>query len=234
MQQKEWTIIDNMIQPMEMRPPSFLCIDIMQSIERLGFEEVYIRGSVTEECIPHPKSDVDIIAFLDRNPYRNIRTEIQEALRPFTRPCDVLVTSREAYMQNRALSLLGCTRSLSVSGGDTLLQPVPADMELAKALWTQYNPSRYKDGYPPERALITAKQLFRAIGVIRLIEDNRLSRHLPTCLQWAHEIAPSHVAETYDEMWFNLKRRTWQSVPVEPVVEWLIQKAHTHNLQPNQ
>jgi len=231
-QQKEWTIIDNMIQPMEIRPPSFLCIDMIQSIDQLGFEDVYMRGSVTEECIPHPKSDVDIIAFVGRNPYRNIAKEIREALQPFNRPSDVLVMSRVAYMQNRALSLLGCTRSLTVSGRETLLQPVPADMELARALWAQYNPSRYKDGYPPERALIIAKQLFRAVGVIRLIEDNRLSRHLYTCLQWAHEIAPPHVAETYDEMWFNLKRRTWQSVPVEPVVEWLIQKAQTHNLQP--
>ena len=115
MQQKEWTIVDNMIQPMEMRPPSFLCINMIQAIERLGFEDIYMRGSVTEEVIPHPKSDVDIIAFVERNPYRNLRTEILEALRPFNRPCDVLVTSREAYMQNRALSLLGCTRSLTVS-----------------------------------------------------------------------------------------------------------------------
>ena len=231
MQQKEWTIINNMIQPMDMRPPSFLCLDMMTAIQNLGLEDVYMRGSVTEECIPHPKSDVDIIAFVNRNPNRNIATEIREALQPFNRPNDVLVMSREQYLQNRALSLLGCTRSLLVSGRDTLLRPVPANKELTEALWTQYNPSRYKDGYPPRRALITAKQLFRAIGVIRLIEDGRLSRQLYTCLQWAYEMAPSHVAETYEEMWRNLKRRTWQSVPVEPVVEWLVKKAHTHNIQ---
>ena len=63
---------------MEMRPPSFLCINMIQAIERLGFEDIYMRGSVTEEFIPHPKSDVDIIAFLDRNPHPNLRTEIQE------------------------------------------------------------------------------------------------------------------------------------------------------------
>ena len=72
---------------------------MIQAIERLGFEDIYMRGSVTEEVIPHPKSDVDIIAFVDVT-HRNLRTEILEGSAPFSRPCDVLVTNREAYMQN--------------------------------------------------------------------------------------------------------------------------------------
>ena len=133
-------------------------------------------------------------------------------------------------MKDKVRKLLLSTRSYCVTGEPFPDLHIPADIHIARALWKPYNPTKYTDGYIPMRSLIIAKQLFRAVGVVRLMEDMRLSRHLPTCLRWAWEIAPVHVAQCYQTIWDNLQTPHWSSVPVEPVVQWLKNKEHSHGL----
>ena len=139
--------------------------------------------------------------------------------------------SYEQLIQDIPKLLLVSTRSYSVVGEAFPSVVIPADIHTARALWNQYNPTRYASGYAPRRSLIVAKQLLRSVGVVRLIEEERLSRHLPTCLQWAWELAPKSVANSYQQLWNTLQTPNWESIDIDSIVRWLGEKEELYDLQ---
>ena len=230
-QRREWNIVEGIFQPFDVFPQSLECLRIVDNLRCTPLLDVYLRGSVVEEFRPHPGSDLDVYIFTDRNAGHDVYQVVRNALKDVRRPIEAIVQSRDRFMEDTVRVLLGTTRSYCVTGHPFPLVSVPVSVKTARALWTMYAPTRYSNGYPAIRSLIIAKQLFRAVGVVRLIEEGRLSRHLWTCLQWAWEIAPIQVAECYQRIWDNLQNPVWQSVDIKPVVRWLEAKEHVHQLK---
>ena len=162
---------------------------------------------MVEDFRPHIDSDLDLYVLTDHNQGLDIQGVLHEVLSAFHRPIEAVTMSYEQLIQDIPKLLLVSTRSYSVVGEAFPSVVIPADIHTARALWNQYNPTRYASGYAPRRSLIVAKQLLRAVGVIRLIEEERLSRHLPTCLQWAWELAPKSVANCYHNSGTHCKHR---------------------------
>ena len=156
--------------------------------------------------------------------------EIEEKLSFLNRPIEILCLPQNYFLQDIPRALLGTTRSYPIVGPNFPTVSIKADIHTARAHWNLYNPLKYHSGYRPQKSLIIAKQLFRSVGVIQLIENQRFSRHLPTCLQWAWEIAPLEVAKCYQNMWNNINQQNWDSIDIDSIHTWLKQKENQHQL----
>ena len=228
---REWTIIDGIFQRMDVHPKSILCFDILEALRPLHLDNAFVRGSILEECIPHPKSDIDILVFSDPRDNGNLCQTIRKTLHFTNRTIEVISMPRDLFFKDIPRALLGTTRSFPIVGPVFPTLYIPADIQTARAHWNLYNPLKYQAGYSQRKLLIVAKQLFRAVGVIQLIENQRFSRHLPTCLQWAWEIAPVQVAQCYQHLWVYLNRQPWQYLDLQPVYQWLEQKENQYELR---
>ena len=229
--QREWNIEGGFFQPFHVYPQNTECIRIVESIRQTPLRDVYLRGSIVEEFRPHRNSDLDLYVLTDCNQGLDIQAILHEALSAFHRPIEAVKMSYEQLNRDIPKLLLVSTRSYPVVGEVFPSVAIPADIHTARALWNQYNPTRYTNGYAPSWSLAVAKQMLRAVGVVRLIEEERLSRHLPTCLQWAWEIAPKSVANSYQQIWNTLQTPYWVSTDINPIVQWLREKEECYGLE---
>ena len=228
----EWRIENGYFQPKLLSAKSYEVHQIIRALQETQLADVFLRGSILEEWMPHPKSDLDIYVFTDQNQGLPISQIIQSALHFVHRPIEIVCMNQSTFLGDIPKALLGSTRSYAIHNPFPSCQ-IKADYEAAKAHWLQYRPTRYQTGYPAHKSLVMSKQLFRSIGVIRLIEDQRFSRHLPTCLQWAYEIAPLNVAQNFELLWHNLAQPSWHSINIDPIIEWFKEKEVQYNLYPS-
>jgi hypothetical protein len=201
---REWDIQQGYFQPFSFENLSMECWRIIGALRRLNMRDhlIYIRGSIVEEMVPHPKADVDLVIIGEQNPI----TLIEESLKFCHRPLDIHFFTPSKLQNSMCFRLLLSTRVVPVNCPSFPNLQIPVTKETALAIWTEYNalqlPSTLSD-----RSIVRVCQtkiLIRAVGFFMLMREMRFSRHLPTCLHWIELNAPRDVHQSYQELWMHM------------------------------
>lgn len=148
---------------------------------------VYARGSVIESALPFARSDLDLFFVLPEN---GLLPPLSHADIITRRELDVKVIRKNTLQSDKALYSLLAHRSIHVCGPVLNLAPVKADLDFAWRHWLKYCPA----GLPAEitcnhrYSVILMKQLIRSFGVLMFLEQNRFTRDIGECIQYAARI----------------------------------------------
>ena len=179
---------------------------------------VFVRGSLIEECSPHPKSDVDLLYYAPQTSPPLFHTTLYSSV---SRPLDINAYHFDALEPRRYLLPLMHIRSLQISGESFIRREIEISDGFIDDLWEQY-----RVPYMPSvvtvqgvRRVMLLKQLFRALGLLSLRNGDGFTRDIQTCLEWLHKVYPK-LAHYSEELWAQRTSRV--PLDIEPVKDWIL------------
>ena len=218
---REWTIADGVFQPyhsFEVSKTFDVILSLIEpikgSIVRHG-ASLYVRGSVIEDRYPYANSDIDFFLVAEQGCHQVLHDLLCQRLQVLSNKLDILCLTKEEMEANLVFRLLVTTRSLLLAGEAKQFSPVLANLETAKAHWEIFQVPQLPDHLIATGSgnVCMVKQLLRSIALFYLLDQQRFSRHLYTCLQWGREMAPPMVFDILEKSFHHIGKK--QSPPID-------------------
>ena len=206
-----WDSIDGFFQPFNIKTTP-LFEEIKSEISSITLpisSSLYMRGSLTEELYPHPKSDVDIILIDTRNQTEIISNTIREKLAYLNRPIEINPLKMQEINSSQLYRLLLQTRATHISGRKIDFKPVAADLETMKNHYYTYLAFTLNDVLKStiQRRVCELKQLTRSFGIVNFLLHGQFSRDIFTCIQWAKRI-DQEAGSQLESFWYQIDQNT--------------------------
>ena len=181
---------------------------------------VFVRGSLIEELNPHPKSDLDILYIAPQTSplvfHPNIRSE-------FSRTLDINPYHPDALEPRRYLVPLIHIRSMQISGPKFARTSIEISDTFAEDLWEQYRVESMSSNLRKTgiERVMKLKHLFRALGLLSLMDGDGFTRDINACLEWLHK-KNSKLTEYGQQLW--MERTSSHPLYIAPIRDWISQQ----------